>query len=92
MMADTTRIRSALEGLEDLPTPVQSWVVEDGLDATDDPAVWVWAVVETEPDAFDPDSMSQLKSMARDVVWKVTDGRLWPYVLIRGADEAEVAS
>lgn len=90
MMADTTRIRSALEGLEDLPTPVQSWVVEDGLDATDDPAVWIWAVVETN--AFDPDSMSQLKSMARDVVWKVTDGRLWPYVLIRGADEAEVAS
>ena len=45
-----------------------------------------------ETNAFDPDSMSQLKSMARDVVWKVTDGRLWPYVLIRGADEAEVAS
>lgn len=92
MIADTAKIRSELEGLEGLPTPVQSWVVEDGLDATDDPAVWVWAVVETEPDAFDPDSMSLLKSMAHDVVWKATDGRLWPYVLIRGADEAEVAS
>lgn len=92
MIPYTAKIRSELEGLEDLPTPVQSWIVEDGLDATDDPAIWVWAVVEIEADAFDPDAMSRLKSMANDVVWKVTDGRLWPYVLIRGADEAEVAS
>ena len=36
-------IESALEKLPELPTPVSSWRIEVGPDATDDPAVWVWA-------------------------------------------------
>ena len=59
MIADTTTIRSELEHLQDLPTPVRSWLVEEGLDATDDPAVWVWALVES--DDVDMDALSRLK-------------------------------
>ena len=66
MIADTTTIRSELEQLQDLPTPVRSWLVEEGLDATDDPAVWVWALVES--DDVDMDALSRLKTMAREVV------------------------
>ena len=37
MVADTASIRTQLEELDDLPTPVRSWLVEEGVDATDDP-------------------------------------------------------
>ena len=38
-------IESALGKLTNLPTPVSGWEVKTGLDATDDPAVWVWGQV-----------------------------------------------
>ena len=88
MGVDTASIRAKLEGLHNLPTPVRAWRVEEGLDATDDPAVWVWAMIE-ESDA-DADTLRRLKWMARDVVRDATG--LWVYVLVRGADEAEAAA
>ena len=48
MVADIASIRSVLKGIEGLPAPVLSRHVEKVLDATDDPAVWVWAMVEAE--------------------------------------------
>ena len=66
MLANTAVIRAELERLADLPAPVRSWLVEEGLDATDDPAVWVWALIES--DDLDPDRIARLKTMARDVV------------------------
>ena len=88
MVTDTARIRAQLEDLHDLPTPVRSWLVEEGVDATDDPAVWVWALIERE-DA-DPETLRRLKVIAREVVHHMTG--LWAYVLIRGADETEVTA
>lgn len=88
MGVDTAAIRARLEGLHDLPTPVRAWRVEEGLDATDDPAVWIWALVE-ESDA-DADSLGLLKAIARDAVREATG--LWAYVLVRGADEVEAAA
>lgn len=85
-MADTASIRTQVEELQDLPTPVRSWLVEEGVDATDDPAVWVWALIE-ENDA-DPETLRRLKVIARELVHHATG--LWAYVLIRGADEVEV--
>ena len=87
MIADAARIRSELEKLGDLPTPVRSWIVEEGVDATDDEAVWVWALLEERD--VDADTRLQLKSMARKVVRDQTGGRLWPYVRIRGAFEED---
>ena len=86
MLAKTDDIRAELEQLTDLPAPVRGWLVEVGLDATDDPAVWIWALIES--DDFDPDRMTRLKTKVRDVV-RNTFG-LWAYVLIRGVHESEV--
>ena len=46
MTTITESIQCALEDLQNLPTPVSSWLVETGFDATDDPAVWMWAMIE----------------------------------------------
>ena len=88
MVADTSHILTELESLPDLPTPVRSWRVEEGLDATDEPAVWIWAVVD-RADA-DAEALWRLKSIAREVVRHATG--LWAYVLIRGFDETDVAA
>lgn len=88
MVADTASIRTQLEDLHDLPTPVRSWLVEEGVDATDDPAVWVWALIER--DDADPETLDRLKVIAREVVHHATG--LWAYVLIRGADETEATA
>lgn len=85
MTASTASIQSALEDLPNLPTPVSSWFVETGLDATDDPAVWVWAVIERED--VDAKTLARLKSIVRDLVRDKTNG-LWAYVRIRGAWES----
>ena len=85
MVADTASIRAELEGLHNLPTPVREWRVEEGIDATDDPAVWVWAMIED--DDVDADTLRRLKAMARSVIRDATG--LWAYILIRGADETE---
>ena len=87
MIADAARIRSELEKLGDLPTPVRSWIVEEGLDATDGEAVSVWALLEERD--VDADTRFRLKSMARKVVRDQTIGRLWPYVRVRGAFEED---
>ena len=47
----TADIESRLKELHGLPTPVRSWIVEMGSDSTDDPAVWVWIVLEREFEA-----------------------------------------
>ena len=88
MVTDTASIRTQLEELHDLPTPVRSWLVEEGVDATDDPAVWVWALIE-QNDA-DAETLGRLKVIARELVHQATG--LWAYVLIRGADETDVAA
>ncbi|MCY4342112.1 MAG: hypothetical protein OXE83_00875 [Gammaproteobacteria bacterium] len=88
MIADAVGIRTRLEELQDLPTPVRSWLVEEGVDATDDPAVWVWALVER--DNVDPETLDRLKVIVREVVRHATG--LWAYVLIRGADEIEAVA
>ncbi len=64
MIADTASIQSRLEGLQDLPTPVESWVVEEGLDWMDNPAVWVWALLDY--DDADKDALFRLNDGASD--------------------------
>ena len=88
MLASTADIRAELEQLTDLPAPVHGWLVEVGLDATDNPAVWVWALIES--DDYEPDRMTRLKTMVHDAV-RNTFG-LWAYVLVRGVDETEATA
>ena len=88
MLSNATDIRAQLEKLTDLPVPVRAWLVEGGLDATDDPAVWVWALVES--DDLDADRVASLTSMVGDFVRNASG--VWAYVLVRGVGEAEAAA
>lgn len=67
---------------------MRSWRVEEGVDATDDPAVWVWALIEQ--DDADPETLDRLKVIVREVVRHAAG--LCAYVLIRGAGGAEVTA
>ena len=87
MEPSATAIESELKGLQGLPTPVASWEVETGLDATDDPSVWVWAMLEEE----DVDSGTR----ARPAGHHRQSGKRglahdppWVYVRFRGASES----
>ena len=46
MEITATEIKSDLDKLSALPARVSGWEVETGLDAADEPAVWVWALLE----------------------------------------------
>ena len=78
-------IESALNELGNLPTRVSGWLVETGLDSTDEPAVWVWALLED--DEVDFDTRSRLRDMVFDRVRSRTGPSTWVYVRFRGASE-----
>ena len=84
MSAATVAIRSALEGLSGLPVPVRVWHIIEGRDSTDDPAVWVWAVID-EAD-FNRETSLQITDAAAAAVRVAAPG-LSPYVLMRGLHE-----
>ncbi len=73
--------------LPDLPTPVSSWHVETGPDWTEDPAVWVWAMLKD--DEVDFAKRSRLRSIIRGLVYDTVDPSLLVYVRFRGASEVE---
>ena len=86
-MTSTTSetIESALGALRELPTPVSSRCVETGLDSADDPAVWVWAMLEDEE--VDVDTGDRLRDVVRDTVRRETGDERWVYVRFRSASD-----
>ena len=85
MGATAETIESALDRLRELPARVCSWQVETGPDATDDPAVWVWVMLEDE--GVDFQTRSQLREIVRGQIRQQTNDESWVYVRIRGASE-----
>ena len=81
-------IRTALEALRNLPTPVSGWEVETGPDSTDDPAVWVWVYLRDEEVDFE--TRTRLREMVRNRIGRETSD--WVYVRFRGASEVEPQS
>ena len=87
MDTSANTIKAALSKLakkSPLPTPVSSWHVETGVDSTEDPAVWVWAMLQEEDVEFA--KRYQLRSMIRDLV-KGLDPSVFVYIHFRGASE-----
>ena len=80
-------IEAALRQLPELPTPVSGWHVETGSDSTDDPAVWVWAMLKDDDVEFA--KRSRLRSIIRALVEEKTDPSILVYVRFRGASEVE---
>lgn len=66
MNTSSNEIEATLEQLDDLPATVAAWQVETGRDATDDPAVWVWAWLEDGD--IDRSTRSLLRNIIRDAV------------------------
>ena len=86
MSATAEAIESALAELRGLPARVSSWQVETGPDATDDPAVWVWVMLEDEEVDFQ--TRSRLREVVRNQVRHEIDDGSWVYVRFRGASES----
>ena len=87
MEITTTEIESALDELSALPAKVSGWQVETGIDWADEPAVWVWALLEDEE--VDLATRSRLRDMVRDYLRQKAGAAKWVYVRFRGASEME---
>ena len=80
-----TKIEAALDELSDLPARVGGWQVETGLDWADEPAVWVWALLEDEE--VEAAALDRLREIIRDRVRLLTGPAVWAYVRFRGVSE-----
>ena len=87
MDISASTLEAELSQLSELPTPVSSWHVETGFDSTDDPAVWVWAMLKDDDVEFA--KRSQLRSIISDLVEEKTHSSMFVYVRFRGASEVE---
>ena len=87
MQTANTEIKAALTQLDPLPTPVADWLVETGTDSADEPAIWVWAVLQNEGVALD--TRLQLRDMILDFLRDKSDAPIWIYVNFRTASEMD---
>ena len=87
MDTNASAIEAALRQIPELPTPVSSWHVETGHDSTDDPAVWVWAMLKEDDVEFA--KRMRLRSIIRDLVEEKIDPSTLVYIRFRGASEVE---
>ena len=90
MTVSATDIEQALWRLSDLPVHVDSWLVETGLDWTDDDAVWVWGI---RPDPkTDTVTRSALRTVIRSVVHEHAGNDIGIYIRFRSTfDLAQTA-
>ena len=85
MDINASTIEAALRQIPELPTPVSSWHVETGHDSTDDPAVWVWAMLKEDDVEFA--KRKRLRSIIRDLVEERMNPSTLVYIRFRGASE-----
>lgn len=81
-----TEIRAALDHLPHLPTDVSDWLVETGTDSADEPAVWVWAVLD---DDVDLDTRLEIRNQVLDYIRERSEIPVWVYVSFALASELE---
>ena len=81
MPLDTAEIEKALSALPDIPPQIDSWEVESGHDWTDDPAVWVWALLRDEN--IDPAVQRSLRHTIRAAVLQRTGDEIAVYIRFR---------
>ena len=87
MSEATAAIRSALEALSGLPAPIHTWQISEGLDSTDDPAVWICAVIDE--DTFNAETYHALTAKARAASRNAAPD-LWPYISVQSLSEQDV--
>ena len=82
---DTERIERALRKLRDQSVSVASWRIETGPDATDDPSVWVWVILESDIRNFD--AINAFRERVRKAVLDVSPDAQHAYVRFRTVQE-----
>ena len=87
MQTENTEIKAALAQLGPLPAPVADWLVETGTDSADEPAVWVWAVLQNDGVALD--TRLQIRDMIFDFLREKSETPIWVYVNFRTASEMD---
>lgn len=87
MQVANTEIRAALDTLPDLPTPVSDWLVETGTDSTDEPAVWVWAILPD--DKTDIQTRLAVRDLVFDFIRDQSDTPVYVYVTFRTVAEMD---
>ena len=85
MQTANAEIKAALVQLTELPTPVTDWLVETGTDSDDEPAVWIWAVLQN--DGVDLDTRLKLRDIILDFIREEADAPVWVYVNFRTASD-----
>ena len=86
MSEATAAIRSALEDLSGLPAPIHAWQITEGLDWTDDPAVWICAVIDE--DTFNAETYRAVTAKARAAARDAAPD-LWPYISVQSLSEQD---
>jgi hypothetical protein len=87
---EKSQIERTLQHLKGLPYPVGSWKVEQGEDATGDPAIWVWAVLDQ--DEADPQQRARIRKKVRSALRSGAERDSLVYVRFRTRSEEEAAS
>ena len=82
---ETTEIRSALSDLRPQPAPVSDWDVEIGTDSGDEPAVWVWAVLDDKD--VDLDTRISIRDCVVDFISEECEIPVWVFVSFKSASE-----
>jgi hypothetical protein len=86
---ETSQIQNTLQHLKGLPYPVDAWKVEQGEDATGDPAIWVWVVLNR--DETDPEPRAVIRKAVRSALSSGAEGEHTVYVRFRTRSEEEAA-
>ena len=80
-------IRAALDELPPLPTDVSDWLVQTGTDSTDEPAVWIWAMLPD--DRADFDTLIAVRDLVLAHVREQSEVPLGVYVSFRTVGEMD---
>lgn len=85
----TAYITNILNGLSDLPAPVNKWEVDTGTDSTGDNAIWVWAILDDAIwDQLSGDALARLRESIRNAVSRAAENPVpWVYVRFRTVSE-----
>jgi hypothetical protein len=89
---ETRKIRSVVRAHR-FPPGVRRFEVEYGEDSTGAPAVWIWFIVDDDPDLSDA-KLSQLNEFVRSVTFDLLDSGVehWPYIHFRVGEERRVTN
>lgn len=82
---DVERIERALRKIGDPGLEVAAWRIETGPDATGDPSVWVWVILESDVRDFKP--LGDFRERVRSAVLKVAPEAQHAYVRFRTVQE-----